>query len=124
MNGRMNIRIFIRGEVLKYIIFSLEYHDAFASNAMALSGLVLYPFPKRKKKTISLPPKRRNQESHEELDIKKSKVKHLQAMIRQNVGTKMSKLSNKAGKSKKDGNIKRSVDTVGDWYNEGEHSPV
>jgi hypothetical protein len=59
---------------------TFQYHDAFANNAMALSGLVLYPFPKRnKKKTIPIPPKRRTHEgsSFDSFDTRRSKVKRL-----------------------------------------------
>ena len=107
--------------------FYLEYHDAFANNAMALSGLVLYPFPKRrkKKKTIPIPPKRRTPEgsTFDSFDTRRSKVKRIPDRIRQILGMKRSKLpkEGKKNKKKKKGRHRRSVFEEDErWYDKEE----
>ena len=99
---------------------------------MALSGLVLYPFPKRrKKKNIPIPPKRRTPELSDGFDVRRSKVK-LPERIRQILGMKRSKLpketksKKKTKKKKNKGRHRRSIEEPGDrlWYTkEEEWSP-
>jgi len=102
------------------------YHDAFAGNAMALSGLVLYPFPKLTRHSVHIPPKRRSKQHsrEEESNIRKRNLKHIIKLIKDNVNIKRSKIAKVAPKKKKGKIIKRSLytdddDVIDDVINDG-----
>lgn len=67
-----------RSKQIKAYAKQEEYHDAFDNNAMALSGLVLYPFPKRMKHLVKSNKKRQKIAEKKDERVKKSGIARLQ----------------------------------------------